>query len=196
VAVTSKGATRPVQSVAASLRRVALAAIASITFLALTTGTEAQQAAAPFPGGANTIVETFEDWLVRCAREGDAMHCILLQTQNEASSGQHLLTVELRPLPDDRATGNLVLPFGLSLERGATLQIDEREPLATLSFRTCLPVGCVIALQLSATDLDALRQGGVLKVSVRPIDSDSDVSLPIPLHGFLGAFARSAELIR
>lgn len=51
---------------------------------------------------------------------------------------------------DGSLASTLILPFGLLLEAGATLQDDDGQPLEPLRFSTCLPAGCVVPL--SAAD--------------------------------------------
>ncbi len=58
----------------------------------------------------------------------------------------------------------MILPFGLLLEKGASVQVDDDAASAqTLKFRTCLPLGCVVPVSFDAAILAKLKKGTVLK---------------------------------
>ena len=92
------------------------------------------------------------------------------------------------------AAGTLVLPLGLALDQGVALSIDESEPLASLRFSTCLPVGCLVPLAFNADAVTAMRAGTALKAKAAANGSDQDVNFSISLSGFTSALARAAEL--
>jgi invasion protein IalB len=80
----------------------------------------------------------------------------------------------MRPAP--------ALPFGLMLDAGAALQIDDAVRPGTLRFSTCLPVGCLVPLDLDAEMIAALREGTVLKVTVQSVDAN-EATLSVSLKG-------------
>ena len=80
------------------------------------------------------------------------------------------------------------LPFGLDLEKGITIAVDEGQQGASLRFRTCLPQGCMASLSFAADVTDALRRGGVLKVG-----AIADGGAPMRFKGFASALARRAS---
>jgi len=147
------------------------------------------------PGGANSLNETHGNWTVACsAPEGEA-RCTILQNQVSGENRQRLLAVELRATEGgSKAEGMLVLPFGLSLEDGVALYIDEAEALPPLRFSTCLPLGCLVPLDLDADVVSALRAGGALVVQVVASETGQEISFSISLTGFTSALARIAEL--
>ena len=53
----------------------------------------------------------------------------------------------------------MVLPFGLALDHGVVLQVDDGAPGPVLRFRTCLPAGCVVPLSSDAKLVAAARKG-------------------------------------
>ncbi|WP_455707330.1 invasion associated locus B family protein [Mesorhizobium sp. ORM8.1] len=57
------------------------------------------------------------------------------------------MAVELGRNSEATLAGNLVLPFGLVLDAGATLQ-DRQQLLEALRFSTCSPARCVVPLTL------------------------------------------------
>ena len=84
----------------------------------------------------------------------------------------------------------MILPFGLALAKGVTLNIDSETGGPTFGFSTCLPQGCVVPVELQADMLDALKNGGLLHVSAVPIDGDDRIDIQVSLKGFTAAYNR------
>ncbi|MBF2998633.1 invasion associated locus B family protein, partial [Pseudomonas aeruginosa] len=82
---------------------------------------------------------------VACQIVQAVKRCVISQQQAQ-QNGQPLLAIELQPGPANTTTGNLVLPFGLLLDAGVTLQIDEQPAMPPARFRTCLPADCIVTL--------------------------------------------------
>jgi invasion protein IalB len=154
----------------------------------------AANAQSGLPGGANSLREVHGDWIVLCNAQEAAKACAMQQELRVQQSGQLVLAVELQPTASG-ATGNLVLPFGLSLAKGATYQIDEGS-VVPLSYRTCLPVGCVAPVAFDAMTLAALRRGTSLKVTVSPDGDLPDMSWSASLQGFSSAYDRLSSLLQ
>ncbi|MDR2214000.1 MAG: invasion associated locus B family protein [Pseudomonadales bacterium] len=150
------------------------------------------------PGGATSLRESHGDWTVACAvtsAEGNtSTACTLSQEQTVTSTGQRVLAIELLPAGQG-AEGTLVLPFGLMLARGASLQVDEEAAITQVAFRTCLPIGCIVPLSIDAKMLAALRKGLALKIGVTG-EGDAAVPLSVSLAGFSSAFDRVTALMR
>jgi len=159
-------------------------------------GAQAQPApqAAQLPGGANSLQESFDDWRVICATQGTVRRCTVAQEQSSAQSRQRILAIELG-MNGDKLEGILVLPFGLVLDRGAALQLDDQPAQAALRFRTCLPAGCLVPISFDAKTTAALRKGGSLKVKVG-LENGQDQTLPISLKGFATALDRLTALMK
>ena len=132
------------------------------------------------------------DWRVICAQQADQTMCALSQQQSDKDSRQLVMAVELTATSGDKAEGTLVLPFGLAVARPITLQVDEGAP-TTLSFRTCVPVGCVVSLAFEPTMVSALRKGTVLTVKTIA-DNAQETAFRISLRGFGSALDRTAAL--
>src|SRR5262245_5086988 len=111
-------------------------ATAGLALMALSASAAAQDAGYTLPGGASSLQETYQDWSLACQGSPKAV-CAVSQQQTQ-QNGQRVLAVELRKGADGGVSGNLVLPFGLLLDAGATLQIDDGQPRAPLRFSTCL----------------------------------------------------------
>jgi invasion protein IalB len=82
-----------------------------------------------------------------------------------------------------------VLPFGLLLDAGAALQVDDAVQLGTLRFSTCLPVGCLVPLDLDVEAIAALRAGTVLKVTVQSVQPN-ETTFSVSLKGLGAAIDR------
>lgn len=153
------------------------------------------QEQATLPGGASSLQETYQDWLVACVQK-QTKHCALSQQQSQ-KDGQRVLAVELTANADGKtATGALVLPFGLALDTGVTLQIDDKPAQKPLRFSTCLAGGCVVPLSFDAQFLTALRAGETLKATAMTANSNQAVPLSMSLKGFSTAFDRVTELMK
>jgi invasion protein IalB len=154
--------------------------------------------AGALPGGATTLRETHGDWAVSCVSApqngAPGKVCTFSQEQANGQSRQRVLAVELRPTGSS-AEGTLVLPFGLALEQGAQLQIDEGQVQAPLRFRTCVPAGCLVNLSFDDKALEALRKGSSLKIRVAA-EGGREVTLAVSLRGFAGALDRTKALAR
>lgn len=151
--------------------------------------------AAGLPGGASSLQETYQDWRVICAQpEAGNLVCAFSQLQTN-QDGQRVLAIEMRPSGAEAASGNLVLPFGLLLDAGAVLQVDEATPGAAQRFSTCLPNGCVAPISFTAEALSTLRAGQKMNVHLQAADGGGTMVLPISLQGFSRAFERTLELL-
>jgi invasion protein IalB len=153
----------------------------------------AQDAVSALPNGASSVQETYQDWLVTCVQAEAAKRCALSQQQSQAD-GQRVLAIELLPSKDGGLTGAMVLPFGLALDAGATLQVDEQAPLGSLRFSTCLPAGCIVPIRFDDAVVLGLRQGSSLKVNLSLEGSAEPVPLTISLRGFSVALDRTMAL--
>ena len=155
---------------------------------------QTSQVASTLPGGASSLNETYRDWQVACSQQNNAKRCALSQSQAQ-QNGQRVLTIELNAPTGNTVAGIVVLPFGLALDKGVTLQIDDKPAGPPLRFRTCLPVGCVVPVSFDASALTTLRVGGARKVKATT-DGGRDAPFSIPLQGFATALDRVAILAR
>lgn len=152
------------------------------------------QAASPLPGGATSLQETHGDWVVGCTLQGAVKRCGLTQEQTNQQSRQRVFAVELTPV-SDRIEGVLLLPFGLVLDQGVVLQVDDLAQGQPLRFRTCLVAGCLVPVTFDARQAAALRGGAALKMRVMPEGGQSTV-LTISLKGLGPALDRTIALAR
>lgn len=146
------------------------------------------------PGGASSLNETYRDWSVACAVQGATKQCAMSQTQAQ-QNGQRVLAIELSAPAGNIVSGTLVLPFGLALDSGVTLQIDETPEMQPVRFRTCIPAGCLANVSFDAATIVALRAGSALKVKTTA-DGGAAAPFSISLQGFGTALDRVATLAR
>lgn len=145
------------------------------------------------PGGASSLQETYQDWSVACRTGGKTKHCSMSQ-QQVGKNRHRVLAVELQASRDKGVTGVLVLPFGLLLDKGVTLQIDDKPALAPLRFRTCMPAGCLVPLTFDSDRVNALGKGAALKLKATAAGTNQEVDLTVSLKGFAAALDRIRTL--
>ena len=151
--------------------------------------------AGSLPGGASSLQESFEDWQVHCMAQAEARRCTMSQEQSSTQTHQRLLAIELSGGDGEKVDGILILPFGLSLQSGATVQLDDTEVVASLKFRTCLPAGCILPLSLDGGTVAALRKGTALTVNA-VADGGAPATFKVSLKGFSGALDRVTSLLK
>ncbi|WP_079212641.1 invasion associated locus B family protein [Brucella pituitosa] len=151
--------------------------------------------AAPLPGGASTLQETYQDWTVSCQSEKDDTICAIRQDQNSTQTRQRVLTAELRSGSGGKVEGVLLMPFGLDLAKGAALKIDEAEG-PHLTFSTCLPQGCLAPVSFDAKQVTALKTGTNLNVSATALSPSQAVAFKISLKGYGAALDRIIALTK
>lgn len=174
---------------AKGLRGFQVAVLAAFCLLSISAMAHAQQMT--FPGGAQSVSEAFSDWRVACGIQNDRKRCLISQQQAEPRTRKRLLAIELQPKAGN-ADGVLVMPFGLSLDKGVILKLADKN-VSTLRFSTCLPQGCVVPLDFDAKMVAALKKAPALQ-----LEAVSDVGqaqkFSISLNGFGAALDRAAAL--
>ncbi|MFC5384645.1 invasion associated locus B family protein [Aquamicrobium segne] len=187
---------RPSASTSGSDVQYILHTVTSLIFGAvLLLGGVSTAAAQGLPGGATTLSETHGDWTVACTTPDGTVRCAASQVQINSQNRQRVLSVELTATEGGSATsGTLVMPFGLALDQGVVLSIDEGDFLPPLRFSTCLPAGCLVPLAFDAASVTALRAGTAVSVTVIANDSGQELSFSVSLSGFSSALNRLTEL--
>ncbi|HEY4374705.1 MAG TPA: invasion associated locus B family protein [Burkholderiales bacterium] len=146
------------------------------------------------PDGANAIQETFGDWRVACLTRDKVKRCSMTQEQANSKTQQRVLAIELGG-GADKLEGILVLPFGVALERGVALQLDDQAAQAPLRYSTCLPAGCIVPVRFDAKFVTALRGGTALKGKIG-VEGAPDQTFSISLKGFGTALDRLVVLLK
>ena len=118
----------------------------------------------------------------------------MTQIQTDPKTKQRVLAMEIRNDKGKAFTALLVMPFGLQLVKGISLQIDGDEPGNSLPFTTCLPTGCLVPFIIDGDKAKALKKGTKLNVTTSADGSVQPVVFAISLNGFADALDRLIEL--
>lgn len=154
-----------------------------------------QAVAAPLPGGAGSLVETFQDWVVACQSQENTTTCVMRQVQTNTQTNQSVLTVEFRNVAGGKLEGALLMPFGLALAKGVALKIDETA-VGALAFSTCMPQGCIVPVGLDAAQVAKLKTGTAITIGAAGMNPAQPVALKVSLKGFPTALNRVLELTK
>ena len=149
--------------------------------------------AEPLPGKASSLRETYDDWIVSCVAREAETSCAMSQIQIDRKTGKRVISFELRSTGRKKATGVLLMPFGLALGKAVRLKVDEKERRGGLPFSTCLPAGCVVPVAVDASLLASLKAGTTLGIDAVASESEQPVAFSISLAGFSPALERLAE---
>ncbi|WP_247838303.1 invasion associated locus B family protein [Bradyrhizobium sp. 200] len=129
----------------------------------------------------------------KCAGDGQKQ-CLLSQAQGNNQSGQRIFAIELRPPADGKTEGTILMPFGLNLDSGAILKLDDRDLGKGLRFSTCVPQGCLLPVSFPTVATDAIRKAGKLVVASLNLSSGDAVTFNVSLNGFGAALDRTSQL--
>lgn len=144
----------------------------------------------------STLSETYEAWTVQCANraEGEQIQrtCQMSQELLQQGTGQRVLMVAIGNADQGGAKGTMVLPFGLRLSDGVSVNIAEEEVLRGV-YRTCLPAGCVSEIDLSEELLGKLANAEAASV-LMTADNGQPVKTDVSLKGFKPAYQRLVVL--
>jgi invasion protein IalB len=148
------------------------------------------------PNGATSINETYGDWTVDCRITDRQKVCLLSQAQGNSQTGQRIYAIELRPPKDGKTEGTILMPFGLNLDAGALLKLDDRDLGKGLRFSTCVPQGCLLPVSFPSVATEAMRKSAKLIVATLNLSSGEAVTFSVSLNGFSGALDRMIQLAR
>lgn len=118
-----------------------------------------------------TVDASGEQWIVRC-NEGAPEEikekrgqCEIFQRLVLTDSNKRLIEFAIG-FPSDRedARGIVVLPLGIMLEPGVSMEIDDGQPFK-FNVRFCDPRGCYAYVNLNKDVLDMMRKGGKVTIS-------------------------------
>lgn len=152
--------------------------------------------AATLPNGASSINETYGDWTVNCRITDGQKQCLLVQTQRSSQSGQRTYAIELQPPANGKTEGTILMPFGLNLDAGAILKLDDKDLGKGLRFSTCGPQGCLLPVSFPTAATDAMRKASKLTVASLNLSSGEAVTFNVSLNGFADALDRLVQLAR
>jgi invasion protein IalB len=148
-----------------------------------------QGEAAPAEG---TITERqFRDWTVHCGRRSEqGPQLCEMQQQQVDSEDRTIMAVAVGQVPGTSDLGLLIiLPLGILLQAGVTLQIDGGAEVP-LQVDRCERQGCRIETLLEPDLLNRLKAGTKATVFFEAIDPQGErqrLGVPISLLGFTAA---------
>jgi invasion protein IalB len=148
------------------------------------------------PHGASSISETYNEWTVSCRLVDGLKQCLLAHTQASNQTGQRIFAIELRTPKDGKTEGTILMPFGLKLDSGTTLKLDDKDLGQALRFSTCVPQGCLVPVSLPTGATDAMKRAKKLTVASQNLNGGDVIAFNVPLEGFAAATARVAELAK
>lgn len=156
----------------------------------------AQTAAPPaqLPNGASSINETYGDWVVDCRLLEGQKQCLLLQVQGNSQTKQRIFEIQLHTSKDGKTEGTVLMPFGLKLDSGALLTLDDKDLGQPLRFSTCTPQGCLLPVSFTAANVESLKKAKTLGVASLNLGNGEVVAFKVSLDGFAAAIARVADL--
>lgn len=152
--------------------------------------------AVSLPNGAASINEVYGDWTVNCAIADNSKRCGLSQEQGNSQTGQRLFAIDLQPPADGQTSGVLLLPFGLHLDDGVKLKLDEQNLGQGARFSTCVPSGCLVPVSFPTVATDAMKKGEKLIITATRNGGGEVPTFTVSLNGFSAAINRAAELAK
>lgn len=130
------------------------------------------------------------DWQIRCQKTADGKDpCELYQLMRDAQDNP-VAEVSLVPLSGKAAAGaTLVAPLETDLLPGLGFRVDAGEQKA-YPFSFCTQIGCFSRVAMSQAEVDVLRKGNKVTVSLLPFGAPADgkVDLSLSLKGFSAAW--------
>ena len=146
------------------------------------------------PNGAISIEEVYGDWTVNCAIADNQKRCGFSQEQGNSQTGQRLFAIDLQPPEEGQTNGVLLLPFGLKLDEGVKLKLDEQNLGQGARFSTRIPAGCLVPVSFPTVATDTMRKGEKLVVTATHNGGGEAPIFTVSLTGFTAAISRVAEL--
>jgi invasion protein IalB len=147
--------------------------------------------APPPPSEAGLEVRQFQDWAVRCGRQGEGAQqaCEMVQ-QRLDEQGQTVLAIAVGKVPNTDNPGMLIiLPLGIWLPPGVVLRVDNGEEVPARVER-CERRGCQVELLLDTKVLTLLKSGREANILFQIYDENGKpkvVGVPFSLLGFTAA---------
>ena len=143
------------------------------------------------PNGASQLSETYGDWTLNCSTGMKA--CTLSQALVN-KEGQRAFLIELRVARDGASEGTILMPFGLKLEAGVLLKLDDKNLGQGLRFSTCVAQGCVLPVTFPIAGMNAIRHGKALAVGALNMSDGQLMTFSVSLNGFAVAVDRAIQL--
>jgi invasion protein IalB len=142
----------------------------------------------PVPEIYEVVRDTFDDWEVRCAPDGDDCFLYQLALDEDENPVAEFSLVRLPEGSEAVAAATVVTPLGTLLPAGLVVQINGGEA-RQYPFTFCSQVGCFAQLAFTQETISAMRRGRVAQLTLASVAAPSDpVELEVSLIGFTAAF--------
>ena len=126
-------------------------------------------------------------WGVSCAGTPGGLDCRALQVVRMTNTGQLSVAVHV-PAETKKPIMLLLLPLGIDLRAGVTLQLGQDEKRA-VPLNNCDASGCLAEYAISEAEIGAMAKGQAVTVSVKG-PNDQPISVQVPSTGFAAAYAK------
>jgi invasion protein IalB len=134
------------------------------------------------------VKETFGDWQVRCAPEGDECFMYQLALDGQENPVAEVSILKLPEAAEADAGVTVVTPLGTLLTNGLVFQVDSGEA-RQYPFAWCSQVGCFSRFGLAKTSIDGMKRGNAGRISLVSVGApEAPVVLNVSLTGFTDAW--------
>jgi invasion protein IalB len=142
----------------------------------------------PTPEVYEIVRETFQDWEVRCAPDGDDCFVYQLALDEDENPVAEFSLVRLPAGSEAVAGATVVTPLGTLLPAGLVMQVNDGEA-RQYPFTFCSQVGCFAQLALTQETISSLQRGRVARLTLASVAAPSEpVELELSLMGFTAAY--------
>jgi invasion protein IalB len=167
--------------------RVHFKRLVFVALIAIASGLAASlsPAAAQNPHG-----KAFGDWRIRCnSATGAPSKCQMVQNVIVKDSGRPILQSVIGFIDDaPNPIGVFVLPLGIYLPAGLTLQIDKGQ-IYEMSLEICGQKGCRVRFSIDDALLRTFKNGNVAEVGFQT-GLQKPITVPLSLKGFTAAIGQ------
>lgn len=134
--------------------------------------------------------EVFGDWQYECAVHAEGVtQCALVQSIIDTEINEPMVRLSFaRSTVDETVTASVLLPLGVDLAEGASLQYGAQKIL--LPYRMCVHEGCLARKYMSAEDLRHLARAEHLTVGFHAVGRSAVAEAPASNRGLREAFHR------
>ena len=144
--------------------------------------------AQPAPEVMEVVKDTFGDWQVRCAPDGNECFMYQLAMDQAKNPVAEVSILKLPEASEADAGVTVVTPLGTLLTTGLVLQVDGGEK-RQYPFAWCSQVGCFSRFGLAKPTLDGLKRGKAGKITLISVGKpEAPVTLDLSLSGFTAAY--------
>jgi invasion protein IalB len=130
-------------------------------------------------------------WATRCdePKDGKPAHCEAFQSLTVTDTKQRFMEVAFAHPKDTMETAvAIVMPLGIVVSAGGTLQADEDPEGKKFQILTCVPEGCIARFNLDDAFMTKLKSAKTMTVGMAEA-SGKPMNVKLSLEGFSDALA-------